>query len=189
MADDLLRTIRAEIEARLHELKPLLGEYQELSAVLRALSPSGEEPSSAGLSGGTRARGRARRPAASPARAGARGRVARGEAARGEAARERVARGEHADDGAAVARTTARGPARARAKTRGRSTRNPTDGAILAALEHGSHTVAELLVVTGLPARDIRESLRLLQAQRTILATNRDGKTAYALPGGDEGPG
>ena len=53
----------------------------------------------------------------------------------------------------------------------------------IAALSGGGHTVAELLVVTGLPARDIRESLRLMRIQRAIVTTDREGKTAYALPG------
>ena len=75
------------------------------------------------------------------------------------------------------------GRAYARARTHSRRTRTPTDRAVLAALEHGSHTVAELLVVTGLPAREIRESLRLLRMQRAIVPTDREGKTAYALPG------
>src|SRR5262249_9216549 len=35
-------------------------------------------------------------------------------------------------------------------------------GAIAAALEHGSHTVAELVLVTALPATQIRSSLRPL---------------------------
>ena len=62
--------------------------------------------------------------------------------------------------------------------------RSPTDQAILAALEHGSHTVAELVLVTALPAGDIRDSLRHLRKRKTIVKTDRDGRSAYALPAG-----
>jgi hypothetical protein len=52
---------------------------------------------------------------------------------------------------------------------------------VLAALEHGSHTVAELVIVTALPAPDIRDSLRQLRKRKAIVKTDRDGRTAYAL--------
>ena len=75
-------------------------------------------------------------------------------------------------------------PAKAarRARKRAQSTHTPTGQAILAALEHGSHTLAELVVVTALRASDIREALRYLRTRRAIVKTDRDGKAAYALP-------
>jgi hypothetical protein len=193
MADDLLTNIRAEIEARLRELEPSLDEYLELGAALAALSPDGAKPARAGAPRGRKA---------APKRAGGRGGSARFGAVgagtvRGGAVRAGTvrggggvpragapggapARGKVAGDGASGGR-----PARPRVRGRPRSRgpRTHTDRAVLAALEHGSHTVAELLVVTGLPARDIRESLRLMRMQRAIVTTDREGKTAYALQG------
>ncbi len=57
----------------------------------------------------------------------------------------------------------------------------PVGQAILAALEHGSHTLAELVVVTALGASEIREALRHLRRRKAIVKTDRDGKAAYAL--------
>jgi hypothetical protein len=55
--------------------------------------------------------------------------------------------------------------------------------AILAALEHGSHTVSELAVVTAMSGQIINSNLRRLQQVGTITRTKRagDGKAAYAL--------
>lgn len=76
--------------------------------------------------------------------------------------------------------TSVKPPARARKREQPAHTQ--TGQAILAALEHGSHTPAELVVVTALPASDIREALRRLRARRAIVKADRDGKAAYALP-------
>lgn len=56
--------------------------------------------------------------------------------------------------------------------------------AILAALEHGSHTVSELVMVTAMSASDIRSNLSRLTRQNKITKVKRagDGKTAHALP-------
>jgi hypothetical protein len=55
--------------------------------------------------------------------------------------------------------------------------------AILAALEHGSHTTTELIVVTALSPPDIRRNLRLLSERGDIAKVRRDGdnRAAYAL--------
>jgi hypothetical protein len=55
--------------------------------------------------------------------------------------------------------------------------------AIAAALEHGSHTVAELVLVSALPAADIRAGLRPLLASGAVTRAKRDGRAAYALTG------
>lgn len=55
--------------------------------------------------------------------------------------------------------------------------------AIVAALEHGSHTVGELVVVTAMSGREIRESLRALQRAGKVTRAKREGRTAYALAG------
>jgi hypothetical protein len=83
----------------------------------------------------------------------------------------------------ASAQTSARPKTAARrARRRERAVQSPTDLAILAALEHGSHTVAELVLVTALPAPEIRGSLRNLRKRKTVVKTDRDGRSAYALP-------
>jgi hypothetical protein len=79
-------------------------------------------------------------------------------------------------------KTRARPKVARRARRRERAVQSPTDQAILAALEHGSHTVAELVLVTALPAGEIRDSLRHLRKRKAIVKTDRDGRSAYALP-------
>ena len=51
----------------------------------------------------------------------------------------------------------------------------------MAALEHGSHTVSELVLVTAMSGADIREGLRRLRRAGTVARAMRDGRTAYAL--------
>jgi hypothetical protein len=80
-----------------------------------------------------------------------------------------------------AAKKAARRKAARRARKREQPTHTPTGQAILAALEHGSHTLAELVTVTALHASDIRESLRRLRTRKAIVKTDRDGKSAYAL--------
>jgi MarR family len=64
-----------------------------------------------------------------------------------------------------------------------RAQRGAAAVAILAALEHGSHTVSELAVVTAVSGQIINSNLRRLQQAGTITRTKRagDGKAAYAL--------
>jgi DNA-binding transcriptional ArsR family regulator len=62
-----------------------------------------------------------------------------------------------------------------------RAVRGAAQQAILAALEHGSHTVGELVVVTAMSAANIRENLRRLLKAGTVTRASRDGKAAYAL--------
>ncbi len=56
--------------------------------------------------------------------------------------------------------------------------------AILAALEHGSHTVSELVMVTAMGPSEIRANLSRLARQRKVTRVKRqgDGKSAYSLP-------
>lgn len=68
-----------------------------------------------------------------------------------------------------------------RTRKRERPAQSPTGQAILAALEHGSHTLAELVTVTALRAPEIRASLGQLRKRKAIVRTDRDGKSAYAL--------
>jgi hypothetical protein len=64
-----------------------------------------------------------------------------------------------------------------------RTRRDAAQQAIVAALEHGSHTVSELGVVTALSGASIREGLRRLAKTGTVARATRagDGKAAYAL--------
>ncbi len=56
--------------------------------------------------------------------------------------------------------------------------------AILAALEHGSHTIGELVMVTAMSTPEIRTNLSQLARQRKVTRVKRegDGKSAFALP-------
>jgi hypothetical protein len=67
------------------------------------------------------------------------------------------------------------------ASKRERAARGAAAEAIVAALEHGSHTVSELAIVTAMSTQNIRNNLRRLLQARAIEQTKREGKTAYAL--------
>jgi hypothetical protein len=64
---------------------------------------------------------------------------------------------------------------------RARAPRGAAQEAIVAALEHGSHTVSELAVVTAMSAPGIRQSLRRLVLAGAVTQAKREGKLAYAL--------
>lgn len=241
MPNDLLTTIRAELDARLSELRPLLDEYHELRialdalgderpAVVAALPVARATTPAARATRATAPAARATTPAAratTPVAVPAVPTVARSASAAAPAAPAGSATAPVATPAAASIASVPAEPlpdrerererdrerrvARGRVSVRGSSTRRAVrprvirrpapagvrrgrrpaidggaiDGmgkAILAALEHGSHTVAELGVVTALPASEIRESLRRLLAGKAIVKTERDGRTAYALP-------
>jgi DNA-binding transcriptional ArsR family regulator len=88
-------------------------------------------------------------------------------AGRARAGRAPVRRAPAADNGA--------GPAR------GRAGRGVAQEAIVAALEHGSHTVSELAVVTAMSGPSLRQGLRRLVIAEKVTRAKRDGKLAYAL--------
>ena len=67
---------------------------------------------------------------------------------------------------------------------RGRAPRGAAQEAIVAALEHGSHTVSELAVVTAMTGPSLRQSLRRLVVAGTVTQAKREGKLAYALASG-----
>jgi DNA-binding transcriptional ArsR family regulator len=128
IVSDLLAKVRAELELRLHELRPLVSEYER---TLDAASALGIGPE------------RASAPSQSKAATHAAQRDGGGK------------------------------PQRAR--------RGAAEHAIVAALEHGSHTVSELVVVTAMSGPNIRSNLRRLLKARMVTQTNREGKAAYAL--------
>jgi hypothetical protein len=71
---------------------------------------------------------------------------------------------------------------RVRAKRVQRAPIGRFEQAVLDALEHGSHTVGELVMVTAMGAKEIRGGVRRLLSDEGIVKVERDGKTAYALP-------
>jgi hypothetical protein len=158
MAEDLLSRIGAEIDARMRELRPFVDEYEQTLAAADALER--------------------RRDVAEPPRPPARRRATAADASAGRARTGRASAGQ----ASASARRSAGAaePALARGPQE-RAVRGAAQQAILAALEHGSHTVGELVVVTAMTAANIRENLRRLLKTGTVTRASRDGKAAYAL--------
>jgi hypothetical protein len=62
-----------------------------------------------------------------------------------------------------------------------RGPRSATQQAIEAALEHGSHTISELVLVTAMEAAPIRTQLGRLQKAGMVSRVRREGKAAYSL--------
>lgn len=159
MAADLLSTVRSELDARLDELRPVLSEYERLLAAAAALGAGEDEA--------------APRPA--------------GESTLTTTRRSRARRAGRPRTGAikAVASSSSRRASGSRKRSRAR--RGAAQHAILAALEHGSHTASELVSVTALAGPNIRANLRRLLQEGTITQTKRAGRTAYALASGSSG--
>jgi hypothetical protein len=82
-------------------------------------------------------------------------------------------------------RKTARVRGRTRVRGAAPARRSATDETILGILEHGSHTVGELAVVTALSAASLNGSLRRLHADGAVAKTERAGKIAWALHGSE----
>ena len=197
---DLLSKIRDELDARLRELRPLLAEYERLLAAAAALEVERESaPAPAGGRPAEPRRGRRaatpkatapRAPASAPAAP-----VADGQAAvstptpaptrrRGRPpGRPRADRSAGETPARAASSTAARRAGGVPKPARKRAERGAAGVAIVAALEHGSHTVSELVIVTAMSAPIINDNIRRLQQAGTITRTKRpgDGKAAYAL--------
>ena len=173
---DLLTSIRAEIDARLAALAPAIAEYERLSTAAGALTSEGRAASRS-------APRAAPRPRTPPTRASAKKPARPQKPAR---RREKPARPQkparRREKPARPQKPARRRGVSARARKREDIAHSPTGQAILAALEHGSHTLAELVLVTALPASDIRAALRPLRTHEAIVKTERDGRAAYALP-------
>jgi hypothetical protein len=153
MTGDLLERIHAEIDARRAALEPRVEEYRQLLSAADALGlPIAPAPHA----------GKARARTAKPRAAKTRGKASTAPKPRRTAPAAKAA----ADAPSAPPARAPRGAAQA---------------AILAALEHGSHTVSELGVVTALSAQIIRENLRRLLGTGAITRAKREGKAAYAL--------
>jgi hypothetical protein len=159
MAPDLLTNLVRELDARLEELRPLLSEYERLLAASDALGTGDGASHDGGAPGAERTlsatqRRRARR-----------------------TGRDRDAG--VSKRAASSSRTRAAGPSKPTCAQRG-----ATQRAILAALEHGSHTTSELVSVTVLGERNTRTNLRRLLPDGKVTKTKRVSSTAYALASG-----
>jgi hypothetical protein len=156
MANDLLSKIQDELDARILSLRPALAEYEQLQAIAEALPANDTSPTPAAPATTAPASSRARRTAA-----------------RG-AARSNSARGASATPPARVKGRNARKPA----------SRGPVAQAIVVALEHGSHSTSELVMVTAIPASTINLNLRHLRRDGVVQKIKRGTKSAYALSDG-----
>jgi hypothetical protein len=167
---DLLSKIRGELDARLREVGPLLAEYEQLLVAAAALDSAGED---------VPATIRASRP----------GQVKHSSV---RSVPRKPARRKPARTASKPARASSKpvsprhgvAPKRARPGVAPkRAQRGAAAVAIIAALEHGSHTVSELAIVTAMSSPIINSNLRRLQQAGTITRTMRkgDGKAAYAL--------
>jgi DNA-binding transcriptional ArsR family regulator len=159
MARDLLSTIRDEIDERLNELRPLLAEYQRLLGAVDAFVATDREDVLVAAQTAASTNVRRRKTRAGGGR-------------RGSAA-------------GAIELAAARPVSRRRAVVkpkRERAARGAVREAILAALEHGSHTVAELAVVTAMSGPNINGHLRKLVSEGAVVKAEREGKAAWALP-------
>jgi hypothetical protein len=169
MAPDLLSTIRAEIAERMDGLRPLIAEHERLLVAADTLESTRGNQADVATNGATAPRSRpAKRTATAASQAS---KAAPGGAHDGRA-------NETASDKAPrlVARRTGESspkPARA--------ARGAAREAILAALEHGSHTVGELSVVTAMGGPNINGNLRRLAGEGVVAKTEREGKTAWSL--------
>jgi hypothetical protein len=145
MAADVLTRVRAEIDARLRELRPAVAEYAELLDAVDAIEAEART-----------------RPEASPKPAAKLQPKAKGKAKAAVKAKPEAQRPQAAAKPKPAAMSAA-------------------EQAIVAALEHGSHTVGELGVVTAMSGGEIREGARRLLKAGKIKRAKREGRAAYAL--------
>jgi len=157
-AGDLLERVRAEIHERLGELRPHVEEHQRLLAAAESLALEESTTNGRGHSRATPVGSERSRPvptkSASKPRASAKP--------------------------ASVERRSAKRTSKGQAPS-GQGPQGETQQAITAALEHGSHTLAELVLVTAIGASSIRAQLNPLKKAGLVGRVSREGKTAYTL--------
>jgi hypothetical protein len=204
MGSDVLARVRAEIDARLLELRHAVVEYERLLDAERALAAdaAAADASAAAVKAARPAKAarlvKAARPpeAARPAKAARSTRSARPAKAASPAKAAppvRVARPAKAAPDKAVGLATSpkrrgkRGSAAGAIKRAASSSHEASQQAIVAALEHGSHTLSELVLVTAIAASELRQGVRHLQHAGTITRTKREGRAAYALASASTG--
>ena len=198
MATNLLAKIRSELEERMAELRPFLSEYERLIAAADTLASIEAEDASTASHFTAHTPTAPRTTSASPRTASASPRTAsasprrRARGPRGSAAGaiERAASTPAAGDAiepAAATETHERAASEPygdeHERKRKRASPDAVQQAILAALEHGSHTVSELVMVTAMSAADLRSNVGRLARREKVTKIKRDGdgKTAYAL--------
>jgi hypothetical protein len=203
VATDLLSRIRTELELRMAELHPLLGEYERLTTAADTLASI--EAQEASLDTSSVAQTPGPRPASQRRRARDRSEIGRHGSADGaneraapapdapaqprEHAQPRTAQPEHVIPPPILEETDRGALSESYDEQEDSQARRPASPgdvqqAILAALEHGSHTVSELVMVTAMRGSEIRGNLGRLARRGKITKVKRegDGKTAYALP-------
>ncbi len=168
MATDLLSAIRAEIAERMDGLRPLLTEHEQLLVAAEALEATRGEGSV--VDPATNGAARPRTPRAK--RAASTVVETSGSALEDDSTATVSKKASRAVTKRSAGKTTAK-PARA--------VRGAAREAILGALEHGSHTVGELAVVTAMTGPNINGNLRRLAAEGVVVRTEREGKAAWAL--------
>ena len=158
----MLTQIRSEIDTRLREVRPLLAEYERLLIAADALA-AGKDARHPSPSCSTKALAPVTEAPVSVTKAPSTP-VSAAVPVRPAPRAPRAQKG-----------VSAAAPKRAQ--------RGAAAVAIVAALEHGSHTVAELTIVTAMSGAIIQSNLRRLQQVGTVTRTRRpgDGKAAYAL--------
>jgi hypothetical protein len=166
MAPDILSTIQAEIAERMDGLRPLLAEHEQLLLAATALEATSEEGRQAGASTN-----------------GTAPRVRRAKPAKVVEASDQDRDGDVDLESKPTPKMATPRPAKTAAAKPPRAVRGAAREAILGALEHGSHTVGELSVVTAMSGPNINGNLRRLAAEGVVVKTEREGKAAWALVG------
>ena len=158
MGSDLLGDIRREIDARLAHLLPAVEEYERLLAAIDAVGREG--PGSVTYH--------------EPAHKRSQGPLGGGARAQRPQGPTEPASVEHANgNGFGLLQPDEASPVPPGSVV--------VREAILAALEHGSHTVPELAVVTGEGTGAVNRWLRLLARDGEVAKTEREGKLAWSL--------
>lgn len=181
MAPDLLSTIRREIDERLNELRPLLLEHEQLLVAAHALETTDQEGGMDTPLDTASPATRTRRTAARTTRRGsAAGAIRRAASSTSDVTTEENIDEPHAAPLKAAAVQPSTQPTAEKHKS-SRAARGAAREAILAALDHGSHTIGELVIVTAMSAPNINGNLRRLLSERAVAKTEREGKAAWAL--------
>jgi hypothetical protein len=183
MSSDVLTRVRAEIDARLGELRPVLAEYERLLDAERALVPDAAKVvRAAKATTVTTSDEKKERPQAKRREQPQKEQPLQAASVPSPVRSTRPA-------ATAPARRGRRGSAAGAIKRAASSSRDASQQAIVAALEHGSHTLSELVLVTAIAASELRQGVRQLQQAGTITRMKRDGdgKAAYALSSASTG--
>jgi hypothetical protein len=181
MGPDLLSTIRREIDERLSELRPLLAEHERLLSAVEALEVAGDQGDEASVSepAATKPAAPVKSVSAKPAPAKPIRRHARPTTTRRGSAAGAIELAATGPVAATIEGGNGKEPT-FRDKPE-RSARGVVREVILAALDHGSHTVGELAMVTAMSGPNINGSLRKLVSEGAVVKTEREGKAAWAL--------